>query len=233
MNLLDFLFPRRCIGCGKLGKYFCQKCSAKIKLIAQPICPVCERNAISGITHPRCQTRYTLDGLSSFFRYDGIIRSAIKKIKYRFASDLSTELINLIPSTSISQLTIRQLADQFNNETILTPIPLHPTRLRFRGFNQAEILGKLLAKRLNIPLKSETLRRVKKSRPQVEMKDRKKRLSNMEGSFSLSPNILISQYPSILMFDDVFTTGATLRSAANVLKRAGAIKVWGITLAHG
>ena len=135
MNILDFLFPVRCVGCGKLGRYFCQKCVLSIEYKERQICPVCEYPAIDGMTHPRCQTKYSLDGLTSFFYYDRIIRKAIKAMKYRFVSDLAKEFIGLVPLSSL-QLTM----EQFNNEAILIPLPLHPSRLRFRGFNQAEVL---------------------------------------------------------------------------------------------
>lgn len=226
MGILDFIFPKHCVNCGKIGRYFCAKCKSLIKYIDRQICPVCGKPAIDGATHPRCQTRYSLDGLTSIFRYDGIVRNAVKSIKYRFVSDLAEEFVDLVPYSILSTIN-HQLP------TIIIPIPLHISRFRFRGFNQAEVLGRILSKQLGIPIRTDILKRIRKTIPQVEMKDRKKRLKNMEKVFSVSPNILISQYPNILLFDDVYTTGATLRSAANVLKRAGAKKVWGITLAHG
>lgn len=191
------------------------------------MCPMCEKPAVDGKTHPKCQTRYTLDGLTSFFHYNGIIRQAIKTVKYRLVSDLAQEFINLIPDSSL------QLITHNLQPTTLIPIPLHPARERFRGFNQAEVVGRILAKRLGVPMRTDVLKRVRKTVPQVEMKDRKKRLKNMENVFAVSPNILISQYLNIFLFDDVFTTGATLQSAANVLKRAGVKKIWGVVLAHG
>lgn len=228
MHFLDLLFPRRCFGCGKVGKYFCQNCLTKIEFITHPICPVCTRSAIDGAAHPKCQTRYTLDGLTSFFRYEGIVRKAIKAIKYRFVSDLAKEFIDLIPISSFQPITHNL------QPTTLIPIPLHPTRLRFRGFNQAEVLGRLVAKRLNIPLKTNILKRVRKTKPQVEMKERDKRLKNMEGVFAVN-QLTMKQWnnETILLFDDVYTTGATLRSAASILKHAGVKKIWGVTLAHG
>ena len=204
------------------------------------MCPMCEKPAVDGKTHPKCQTRYTLDGLTSFFHYNGIIRQAIKTVKYRLVSDLAQEFINLIPDSSLQLIThnlparnASSIADAGGQPTTLIPIPLHPARERFRGFNQAEVLGRILAKRLGVPMRTDVLQRVRKTVPQVEMKDRKKRLKNMENVFAVSPNILISQYLNIFLFDDVFTTGATLQSAANVLKRAGVGKVWGVVLAHG
>lgn len=227
MSLLDLIFPKRCVGCNKLGKYFCIECIAKIEWTIHQICPVCEKAAIDGATHPKCRSKYSLDGLTNFFRYRGIIRQAIKSVKYRFISDVALEFINLIPSELLF-LTMKQCS----NETILVPVPLHPSRLRFRGFNQTEILGRIVAKRLKIPLRTDLLERIRKSVPQVEMKDRKERLRNMDKVFSVN-NVTMKQINYVILFDDVFTTGATLRAAANVLKRTGANSVWGITLAHG
>ncbi len=234
MNLLDLIFPKRCVSCRKVGKYFCNNCTAKIKFITHQICPVCEKAAIDGATHPRCKTRYSIDGLTAFFHYEGPIRQAVKLVKYRFVSDLAKEFISLIPITSLQSIT--HLPAQAGNlqPTTLIPIPLHSSRQKFRGFNQAEVLGRLLAKRLNISVRPDILKRIKKTTAQVEMKDRKKRLVNMEKVFSIQ-QLLTTNYqpPTILLFDDVFTTGATLRSAANILKRAGAKSVWGIVMAHG
>lgn len=194
----------------------------------EAICPVCEKPAVDGATHPRCQTRYALDGLTNFFHYTGAVRQAVKAIKYRYVSDLANDFVNLVPKDLFHQLARQQR----NNKAVLVPIPLHPGRLRWRGFNQAELLGGVIAGRLNIPERTDVLRRIKKTIPQVEMKDRQERLKNMGGVFRKAN----SQFPirrlTILLFDDVFTTGATLRCAANVLKRAGAARVWGITMAR-
>ncbi len=239
MNILDLLFPKRCVGCGKVGKYFCVRCRAKIRTIDQgeTICPVCEKPAIDGITHPHCKTRYSLDGLTSFFHYNGIIQKAVKSIKYRFVSDLAKEFIYLIPCHSreggnpsalfSSQPWIPGLTR--DDRAILVPIPLHSSRLRARGFNQAEVLGKFLAQRLNVPFRTDLVKRVVQTLSQVEVKDREKRLKNMEKAFQVTSDV---KDVAILLFDDVWTTGATLRSAGNILKREGASFVWGLTMAR-
>ncbi len=228
VGILDFIFPKRCVGCGRVGNYFCGRCRATIKFVRtnEAICPICQKLAIDGATHPHCQTRFTLDGLVSFFRYDGIVKKSVKAIKYRLVTDLATELINLVPATSLNNAVVAQ-----HNNFVLVPIPLHPSRFRFRGFNQAEVLGKLLAKRLNIKLRTDLLKRIKRTVPQVEMKDRKKRLENMKDVFALN-NTVAKTPENIILFDDVYTTGATLRSAANILKRAGVKNVWGMTMAR-
>lgn len=256
MTLLDLFFPKRCFGCGRIGVYFCTSCRSDIGIIEQSetICPVCEQPAIAGATHPRCQTRYTIDGLTSFFHYDGIIRKAVKALKYRYVSDLVQEFIALIPPVSFLFLT-KQLSTKLLSSLVI-PIPLHPSRQRHRGFNQAELLGRLLADRLEIPIRTRVLERVRKTVPQVEVKDREKRLKNMKGVFRIAEAASFADPRSaegfgearvatkaesegrqfnngaIFLFDDVFTTGATLRSAATALKHSGVKFVWGITMAR-
>lgn len=229
MNILDILFPKRCLACGRFGTYFCDRCAGTIRTIgvSETICPICEYPAIGGMTHPRCQTKYSLDGLTSIFHYDGIIREAVKTLKYRLVTDLVTEFVSLIPSSVFNNLTIQQY-----NNCVLVPIPLHPSRLRSRGFNQAEVLGRPLAGRLHIPIQARILRRVKATTPQVEMKDRKKRLENMKNVFSIPTSKFVLPNSTIVLFDDVFTTGATMRAAGETLKRAGATFVWAVTIAR-
>ena len=219
MNILDILFPKRCVGCGRIGKYFCGRCRAKVLYIAdnESICPMCGRLGLDGMTHPVCRTRYGLDGLTSLFRYTGPIQSAVKAVKYRLVTDLATEFVSL---ASVSQIPTLEC---------LIPIPLHVSRLRVRGFNQAEVLGTLLAARLRIPVSIDILRRVKATAPQVRMKTKNERLGNMKNVFRAVETI---QNKNILLFDDVFTTGATMKAAANVLKRAGANRVWAVTMAR-
>lgn len=191
MRVLNVLFPRRCLNCGKIGRYFCFECRKTIQYIHHSTQPI------------------------SFFRYEGIVQKAIKTLKYRFVSDLAEEFISLIPPFDFPQ------------SSTLIPIPLHASRFRQRGFNQAEVLGRLIAEKLHIPMRTDILKRTKKTTAQVEMKKRTERLKNMENVFSAtrSPE-------RILLFDDVYTTGATMRSAAQALKRAGADFVWSMTMAR-
>lgn len=199
---------------------------------------MCERPAFGGMTHPRCKTRDALDGLTSFFRYEGIVREAIKVLKYHRVTDLATEFVSCIQTDGTYR-------------GVLLPIPLHPSRFRDRGFNQAEVLGKLVASRLHIPIRTDILRRVKKTPPQVEMKDRNDRLRNMRGVFSVTSfwqaslrarpeshgdagqaSMTHTIKGTFFLFDDVFTTGATMRAAGEALKRGGARFVWAVTMAR-
>ena len=170
------------------------------------------------MTHPRCKTKYSLDGLTSIFHYNGIIKEAVKTLKYRLVTDLAQEFASLVPSVDFV-------------DSILVPIPLHPSRFRDRGFNQAEVLGWPLADRLLIPIRTDILRRVKATTPQVEMKDKKERLKNMKDVFSINKEAM-KYCNNVLLFDDVFTTGATMQAAGETLKRAGATFVWAVTMAR-
>lgn len=212
MDLLDFIFPKRCVNCGKIGKYFCDVCVKKIHPILdnERICPMCGRLAFEGITHSRCKTRYGIDGLTSFFHYNGPVQKAIKAIKYRGVSDLAKELVSLSPVKGFS-------------DYVVIPIPLHPKKYRERGFNQAEVL----ARELHLPMRTDILRRIRATPPQAEIKEKKKRLENMKNSFESS-----RVSGRILLFDDVCTTGSTLRNAASALKHAGAEHIWAMTITH-
>lgn len=233
--LLAFLFPRRCVSCGKIGKYLCRPCGKMVQTIKLQVCPVCERPAIGGLTHPGCQTRYSLDGLSSFFIYDGPMKKAIKQLKYQFVTDLAEELIDLMPQNRVALY-------KWRREAILTPVPLHFWRQNWRGFNQAEVLGKMISDKLGIKFIPDLLLRKKYTQPQVELKG-EERKENILNAFRLNPryisvnqraadSILVSEHHRLIIFDDVWTTGATLRTCGRVLKEAGAKEVWGLTLAR-
>ncbi len=229
MTILDFFFPKKCLGCGRTGSYFCSDCLNLVSLESARICPLCERPSMGGFTHPRCGTRTSLDGLTSVFAYKGIMRRAITKLKYRFVSDIACELVELFLSFCGEDKDFSQVSQR--EKIALVPIPLHPARERWRGFNQAELLGKMITENLGINFVPGLLQRVKNTQPQMKLAE-KARKENIQNAFQTSPNILISQYPNILLFDDVWTTGATLREAGKVLKQNGAKFVWGLTLAR-
>lgn len=227
--LFSLFFPRRCLGCGKTGGYFCSECLNLVSLDPERICPVCERPSIGGRTHPGCLTSTALDGLTSIFSYKGIIKKGIAKLKYRFVSDLASDLVELFLASCGEDKTFSDFC--LEKQSVLVPIPLHPQRERWRGFNQSALLGKMIADNLNLDFVSSLLKRTKNTKPQIKLKE-KERKENIKGAFLVSPNISISQSLNILLFDDVWTTGATLKEAGKVLKKGGAGKVWGLTIAR-
>lgn len=257
--LLNLLFPRRCISCGRVGKYFCPKCISMNRFIDTTICPICERPAISGATHPKCQTRYSLDGLTSFFVYDGVIKKAIKQLKYRFVADLASELVNIALA---SQDQVLQYCKTWSYKTniYLTPVPLHWRRQNWRGFNQSDIFGRQISVRLGLRFIPDLLIREKFTQPQVELRSNKRK-ENIRDAFVINPAYIsanqraaktaihankedyVSQnqrsskpakvIPSnLILFDDVWTTGSTLKACCKTLKQAGVKWVWGMTFAR-
>lgn len=221
MGLLDLMFPKRCVVCGRFGDYFCREDAEKITS-AKSFCPVCQKGAVGGTTHAKCKTKLSLDGLICIFDYATPIKELIHEMKYQFVQDLQTVVYKELAK-------MKQL-DRYDFRGFeLVPVPLHKKRENWRGFNQTEILGKLVAKRLKVTIRTEGLAKVKETKPQVELK-RKERLKQMSGAFVLEPSVNITG-KKFIIFDDVWTTGATLKAATRVLKRKGAEKVWGIAFA--
>jgi ComF family protein len=220
------------LDCGQEGHYFCSACQKQIKTLGFQICPICEKPAINGVTHPRCRKRNSLDRLISIFSYEGMIKTAISKLKYKFITDLAKELVG----STVRTIEL-DLGDQFksltwffmDHKSILIPIPLYWRRENWRGFNQSELLGKRLADHFHWQLRTDILIRQRHAKPQVKLKG-DERQQNIHGAFKISPNIQASQYPNIVIFDDVWTTGSTLKEAGKILKMAGVKKVWGLTI---
>jgi competence protein ComFC len=96
--ILDLLFPRKCLGCGRVGSYFCSSCLNLVLLKDEQICPTCRKTSLAGVTHQFCHRPLGLDGLTSIFAYKGMIAKAIKKLKYKFVRDLAEELVELFLS---------------------------------------------------------------------------------------------------------------------------------------
>lgn len=220
-SLLDLVFPPRCVHCGAVGKYFCDQCLPKVRCVELPICPYCKKNSIGGLTHPYCQKKFGLDGLSSSFYFEGPIKKAVHTLKYKWVTNLQAELLTLAESSFKKQ----EVA--FKNY-LLVPTPLFPSKERERGFNQAKIITDFLSPRWQLPV-SLSLKRIKNTKTQAKL-DLKGRLENLKEAFWVEGEEFKGK--EVLVVDDVFTTGATLFSLAEVLKKAGAKKVWGLTLAR-
>lgn len=225
MALVDILFPKTCLECKKPGEYVCSNCVLKVKH-SKPICPICKKASIDGITHVKCKKPQGLDGLTSVWEYRGVIRKALLGLKYKFAKEISEELADYICLYLKSEITA------LPNNTVLVPVPLHRRRKNWRGFNQVGVIGELLSKKMAWEFKNNLLIRKISKRPQTELKGEERR-KNVRGVFSLNRTYLpTANYQSLIIFDDVYTTGSTLKEAGKVLKRNGAKKVWGLTVAR-
>jgi ComF family protein len=227
----DLLFPKMCFGCSRLGSYLCSSCTKKFKLINKSICPYCQRGSYFGLTHPGCKRRSGLDGLESFFYYDVLVKKIVKNIKYRLVTEAIDDFLQAIPRQKIEELFFyKQLAKDF----IFLPVPLHLKRERKRGFNQSEEMVKFFAQILKFPVNNKLIVRERNTKPQVELEKPKERYKNILSAFSLAKDIGISQIKgkNYIIFDDVWTTGWTIKEIARVLKKTGAAKIFALTIAR-
>jgi len=221
--LIDLIFPRYCLECRKQGAYICANCLEKVRK-ASFVCPFCKSFSYGGIAHPSCRSNTELTRSVAIWRYEGVVRKAILALKYKFASDVAAELVTLA-SANLNGVEV------FNHSD-LVPIPLYLDRLRWRGFNQAELLGKMLAQNLNLRFEPTLLVRTRSTTPQASLHKRE-RLRNMRGVFAVNEDLKVYiKGKRIVLFDDVWTTGATFEEAAKELLKNGAMDVSGLAIAR-
>lgn len=156
-------------------------------------------------------------------RYEGSCRDLIHAFKYNQKSHLRRPL-GLLTANVLHPFVVEQKPD------FLIPVPLHISRLRSRGFNQAILLGEILSHQWQIPLLRQGLQRVRPTTPQMEL-TRSERLTNLHGAFAGKDTTLLIDR-RIMLVDDVFTTGSTLSECAQVLLQAGCNSVSAVTIAH-
>lgn len=228
MFLKDLLFPKFCLGCGFLGAYICPNCKKKLNPIQKDTCLYCGKASLYGLTHPVCRRDQGIDGFLSIFYYNNLLKSIIKSIKYRLALDVWRELCLVVEPDLLNK--IGDYKKFINEEFYLVPIPLHPKRFRFRGFNQAKIIAQFFNKFLKEPT-GEFLLRKKDTPSQAQLQNNKDRYTNMRGAFAVLTHD--AEDKNFVLVDDVATTGSTLKEAARVLKRTGAKRVYALTLARG
>lgn len=222
MDLRDLFFPRSCLLCKKSGRYLCDQCLMNVPK-AQPKCPVCNYYSFGGKTHLSCKTRWQIDGYFSTWKYHGIVRKGIHAFKYSFAYDIANEFASSVEVSILKSL----------SSPLLIPIPLHPKREHWRGFNQSKLLAKLISQRTGIDHAGKLLYRTENTTPQAQL-GKQERMQNISGKFAVNVDnkSLFINHQSLILVDDVWTTGSTMKEAAKVLKRAGAKVVWGYTLAN-
>ena len=228
--ILDTLFPKKCLLCEKEGFWLCEKCLPKIPLFIFQICPVCERSITqNGKPCKRChrETDWPINNFLVATSYQlPEISLAIHYYKYRFIEDLAE------PLGKILLRSFRQF--ELKIPDIIVPVPLHPRRLRWRGFNQAELLANYLSENLTpnfiIPVEKNIFRQ-RYTAPQMKVKKYAERKTNIQGAFQISPNSLVKN-KTILLIDDVATTGSTLLECAKVLKAQSAKKIYSLVIAR-
>lgn len=217
----DWIFPPECAGCEIPGTRWCQECDDGITVLQQPICPVCGTPNEDGIICYHCKTNPPpYQQLRSWGIYDIYLRKAIHALKYAsnmgLAEPLSKHLVDLYHS------------NQWKADFIIA-VPLSAKRLKERGYNQSLMLARFLSHQLQIPILKNALRRTRDTRTQVGL-NAAERLKNVDKAFIADHQQVAGQ--SILLIDDVYTTGATINACAYALRQADADKIYALTLAR-
>ncbi|MFC1929232.1 ComF family protein [Chloroflexota bacterium] len=219
---LNLLFPQRCVGCGQEGEFICCSCRSSLPRMMPPLCPRCGRPQPGGILCSSCVSwQAEIDGIRSPFRFDGVMRQAVHQLKYKNLRALAILLAQLLNEYLITNPVPGE---------VLVPVPLHPKRLRERGYNQSGLLAKELGKLTDLPVVDDCLVRERHTPPQARTSTVDERQRNVADAFACSDRRLRGK--RVLLIDDVSTSGVTLDACATVLKAAEAASVWGLVLAR-
>jgi ComF family protein len=217
---LDLLFPPACGGCGKTGTRWCTDCQSNVPNVMAPLCDVCglpqAREGVC-ISCQKSPPRYKI--LRSWAVFDSPVREALIKLKYRrdmaLGDAMSTQVADFLSGLGWSV-------------DVLIPIPLGKRRRIERGYNQVEMISMPLAEKLGVKYTSSALIRARETRSQVGL-SADERVKNVKGAFQARTKL---QGKTILLVDDVATTGSTLSSGAEALYSAGAAEVYALTIAR-
>lgn len=210
-GLLDLLFPPRCALCHQAGSPLCPACLSRIRSAGERAGP--EHRAASGIR--------LISGLRSAGIYKPPLSLAIREFKYRGRTDLAP---------SLGALMARAWQGVGIRPDFVAPVPLHDNRLRERGYNQAELLAIELCRAMNLPLLARGhLIRQRDTEHQVLLGLEERRQNVSEAFVWTGPPVAGA---TVLLIDDVATTGSTLEACAEALSQAGAGTIWALTVAR-
>lgn len=234
MNLLNVLFPVKCPLCGGVQRNspggICEECRNKLPLVEEPCCKKCGKPVFS-LEEEYCQDcrkkTGSLEQGTALWVYTDKMKKAMADFKYGGCM-------------SDSAIYAKELLFYRGNKIMswrpegIVPVPLHWRKKWFRGYNQAACIAEALGESLHLPVYSELLVRLRYTKPQKGLDDRQ-RAENLKGAIGLNERAgeTISQLRSVLLVDDIYTTGATLEECAKVLKKQGVQRVYFACLCIG
>jgi len=235
-GLISLLFPADCKICHHplepLSRSFiCEDCWSKVKWLEAPHCSRCSKpfpssSTLQGVSCLLCsECRKEKSYFEKIFvptLYEGVMKEAIHLLKYKKKTGISASLERIM-KRYFDHIDLPHL-------DLVVPVPLHRKRFRERGFNQAELIADIVARYFRLKLVKNNLQRVRATKTQTTLA-RKERIKNIKGAFQVK-NKGEFQKKSLLLVDDVYTTGTTLKEAARVLKRAEAGEVYLFALAR-
>ena len=207
MGIVDAVFPVKCVGCKACGKYICQECYMSVRRSSRPI----ERS--SG----------EMTRVYATYQYGGVVQKLLKKVKYKSSWKMVDELAERW-SERVSDAMLDEVSEC---EVVVTSVPMYKLCQRERGFNQAERLGRKLADELGVEY-IETMRRTRATKPMYGL-DKKARRGNVKGAFEMREKMSAEL---VILVDDVWTTGSTMRECAKMLRKMGIEEIWGVVVAR-
>ncbi len=229
LTLKDLLFPRRCPVCDRpvkpAGALICGACEGVLRTVRDPVCMKCGKELTDGgqeYCFDCARKRHLYDRGISLYRY-GSVRQTIYRFKYagrrEYAAYLGGEMARYMGRQILAW-----------RPDALVPVPLHPKRLKSRGYNQALLLAKELGRQLGIPVPENWLVRIRNTRPQ-KLLDGKQRQNNLKNAFKIGQNDV--KLNVIVVIDDIYTTGSTMDEIAAVCRQNGVRKVYFAALSIG
>lgn len=223
-KIFNLIFPPSCLGCGKdclPGEVVCPDCFSGIEVNKSLFCGLCRTRLPEGKKICHRDFPYILGAAAN---YEGVAKELIRVLKFRFVKKAAEPLADLLCRYFVR-------FDFLENNWLVVPVPLSCQREKERGFNQAELIAKIFAKKFNFPVSNNVLKREKHSRPQSEISDFKERKINVKGVFFVADEETMKA-KNILLIDDVTTSGATFFEAAEALKKSGARKIIALAVAR-
>ena len=225
-EIVQWIFPEKCVICNceiSQNSLFCPRCFSDLKFIEFPICPCCGKQMeVSIDRHQLCETclnfKRDFEFCRSLMIYDKVSRKLIMKIKQSGDHAVAKRICRMLVS---------KYQDLLSNADLIIPVPSHWTRLLKRGYNPPAIIASKVSHFLNIPFRTDILKRIRKTQYQRN-KALFERMENVSGAFICEKDLSTK---TILLVDDVLTTGATLNECARTLRFAKAKKVLCLTLA--
>lgn len=229
-KFLNVLYPPTCPVCGEILKVnnnqVCSKCKKKIKYIHEPACKKCGK-ALAFEEQEYCydcsRREHIFTRGVALWVYDENIKKSIYRFKYNNKREYAKIYANEIMLHHGRQI-IEWKADG------IIPIPLHKSKIKSRGFNQAEVIAQELSKVLSIPCYNDCVIRTKKTLPQKALNN-KQRINNLKNAFKIKQDDV--KLRKIILIDDIYTTGITIDSVSEVLIQIGVEKVYFITVSIG
>lgn len=225
--LLALFFPRRCAVCDSIvvGRgCICKACVPKIRFLPENICMVCGKI----VKEERVLCYDCSRKEHAFIRNFAVfVYGDVRESLYRFKYSGRAEYAEYYAASAYKRLgaQLRQL-----NAQALVPIPLHPSKKRKRGYNQAEEFARELSRLVGIPLRTDLIKRKKRTKP-LKTLNVSERQNNLKKAFLFTQNDV--KLSTIILVDDIYTTGATLDAVASVCHEAGIARIYGVTVAVG